>query len=164
MAEREAQRDAPEKAPEKKKSSMIMWIVVFVVVALVATGGFLGLKFYEKFASEKKKDEPKASAPLIGPVWSMGAVIVNLMDNEGTRYLKTSIKVELSSPESSAELEGLKPKIMDSVLDLLSSKSYKDIAGFEGKQRLRDEIMVRLNNYMSQGVVKRVYFTEFVIQ
>ncbi|MBE9594726.1 MAG: flagellar basal body-associated FliL family protein, partial [Proteobacteria bacterium] len=40
----------------------------------------------------------------------------------------------------------------------------KEIVGFEGKQRLRDEIAIRVNNYLSKGQITKVYFTEFIIQ
>jgi flagellar FliL protein len=33
-----------------------------------------------------------------------------------------------------------------------------------GKQRLREEIMVRLNSFLTGGKIVKVYFTEFVIQ
>ena len=33
-----------------------------------------------------------------------------------------------------------------------------------GKQRLRDEITMRLNSFLSGGKIVKVYFTEFVIQ
>jgi flagellar FliL protein len=49
-------------------------------------------------------------------------------------------------------------------LDLLSSKSYKDIVDINGKQRLRDEILMRLNTFLTGGKIVKVYFTEFVVQ
>jgi flagellar FliL protein len=33
-----------------------------------------------------------------------------------------------------------------------------------GKQRLRDEVAVRVNSYLTKGKVVKVYFTDFVIQ
>jgi flagellar FliL protein len=33
-----------------------------------------------------------------------------------------------------------------------------------GKQRLREEIAMRLNTFLTTGKVSKVYFTEFVIQ
>jgi len=70
----------------------------------------------------------------------------------------------VSGQDCVTELDLLKPKITDSILGLLSSKSYKDIAGLEGKQRLKDEIAMRLNSHLTKGQARRVYFTEFLIQ
>jgi flagellar FliL protein len=94
----------------------------------------------------------------------MDSIIVNLMDNNGERYLKITIQLETSNEDCIPELDSLKPEIMDGLLDLLSSKEYIQIVGFEGKQRLRDEIAIRVNNYLEKGQITRVYFTEFIIQ
>ncbi len=58
----------------------------------------------------------------------------------------------------------IKPKVRDSILDLLSSKSYKEMMDPIGKQRLRDEVALRVNAYLTKGKIFKVYFTEFVIQ
>jgi len=62
------------------------------------------------------------------------------------------------------ELNLLKPKLRDSILDLLSAKTYKEMMDPIGKQRLRDEIALRANAYLTKGKIIKVYFTEFVIQ
>lgn len=138
-------------------------ILIFILFTIAAGGGVFGWKMLGHYfeSISHGNEEP---AVQIGALWSLGSIIVNLLDNEGERYLKVNIQIELSNPECAAELDILKPKIMDGILDLLSSKSYKEIVGFEGKQHLRDEISLRLNNYLSKGRIAHVYFTEFVVQ
>jgi flagellar FliL protein len=46
----------------------------------------------------------------------------------------------------------------------LSAKNYKEMMDPIGKQRLRDEIVMRANQYATKGKVTKVYFTEFIIQ
>jgi flagellar FliL protein len=46
----------------------------------------------------------------------------------------------------------------------LSSKSYSDIGTVEGKYKMRDEIVARVNQYLTNSKVSTAYFTEFVIQ
>ena len=94
----------------------------------------------------------------------MEPFIVNLADNNGERYLKVTIELEVTDKKIIEELNILKPKLRDNVLDLLTAKSYKDLVDMVGKQRLRDEIQMRLNSYLSGGKITKVYFTEFVIQ
>ena len=152
--------DEEKEEPKKDKSPILKWIVVLFVVVIFGVAGFAGWKYYKSNLSASKKAEEEQ----IVQIWSMGSPIVNLMDNNGERYLKTTIQIEVSSQDCISELDLLKPKVMDSILGLLSSKRYKEIAGFEGKQRLKDEIAVRLNSYLTKGQVRRVYFTEFLIQ
>ncbi|MDD5722895.1 MAG: flagellar basal body-associated FliL family protein [Syntrophales bacterium] len=154
-----------KEAPPKGKGPTIKWIVILVVVVVLGVTGFVGWNYYaNRTPHGKEAVKEQVQVQPIGSVWSMGAMVVNLMDNNGDRYLKTVVNVELTSPDCIGELELLKPKIVDTILDLLSSKRYQDIMGFAGKQRLRDEIAIRMNNYLSKGQVQMVYFTEFIVQ
>ncbi len=154
-----------EESPKKKKGkkSFLKIMTTFFLLVVLGLVGFGGWTYYKTHLAIPSKPVEEAR-PLIGSVWPMGGIIVNLMDNNGERYLKVVVDVEVPSMECINELNVLKPKIMDSMIDLFSSKKYTEIAGFDGKQRLRDEIAVRINNYLSKGRISRVYFTEFVIQ
>lgn len=149
---------------EKKKSPiMLIMLVVLVLLILVAVGVGAALYFMKKPAeAEKKKAAPVTAA--IGPTWAMESMIVNLADQGGERYVKVSMQFELNSPEVTKELDLVKPKIKDMAIDLLSSKTYADLADNAGKQRLREELMFKANSIITQGKVTKVYFTEFVIQ
>ena len=63
-----------------------------------------------------------------------------------------------------AELDDKLQKITDSILVLLSSKTFDDVYSVEGKFRLKDEITMRVNRFLLLGHVRDAYFTEFVIQ
>jgi flagellar FliL protein len=136
---------------------------VFFGVVILGAAGFAGWTYYKTHISGSEKAGSEQTVQKPG-MWSMGSLIVNLMDANGERYLKAVIQIEVSSQDCVSELDLLKPKVTDSILGLLSSKSYKEIAGFEGKQRLKDEIAMRLNNHLTEGQARRVYFTEFLIQ
>jgi flagellar FliL protein len=94
----------------------------------------------------------------------MQPFIVNLVDPSGKRYLKATLSLELDRAEVKSEIETKTVKIRDAVLVLLSSKSFGDISTPEGKRRLREEIVTRINTFLTTGRVTGVYFTEFVVQ
>ena len=50
------------------------------------------------------------------------------------------------------------------VISLLGSKSFEDVRTIEGKNFLREEILLRVNALLVTGKAKRVFFTEFVVQ
>ena len=156
--------DVQEEVPVKKKSPVKL--IIIILVALLAVGGGIvgGLYFFSHKGGAEKKDVEKKAAPLVGPLWSLEPFIVNLADNPGDRILKVAIQLELSDPTVTAAMDVLKPKIKDNLLDLLSEKTYADLVEPSGKQRLRDEIVVRLNSFLTKGKVLKVYFTEFIIQ
>lgn len=97
-------------------------------------------------------------------ILEMKPFVVNLQDHSGTRYLKLTIGVELDSNQSKKRLKRLKPKVRNSLIILLSSKSFTEIGSIQGKYKLRDEIVDRINYILQGDKVKTVYFTEFVVQ
>jgi flagellar FliL protein len=152
-----------QEQPVKKKGSMMKWIIIIVAVVVIVGGGAGGAYYYFTKMTASKK-ETAVQKPPIGALWAMEPFIVNLIDNEGQRYLKAVIQLEVSDSLTVAELDQLKPKIRDNVLDLLSAKSYKDLMEQGGKQRLREEIQMRINTFLTKGKIEKVYFLDFVIQ
>ncbi len=151
-------------AEDRKKSPvMLIILIALLLLVLVAVGVGAALYFMKKPPAEEKKGVAPVTAA-IGPLWTMEGMIVNLADQGGERYLKVSMQFELNSPEAAKELDLVKPKIKDMVIDLLSSKTYADLADNAGKQRLREELMFKANGILTQGKISKVYFTEFVIQ
>jgi flagellar FliL protein len=162
------ERDDEEKqetveTPAKKGGVLLKWMIIgLVLLGIVAGAVGGGLYYFRGAATEKKKPEPPP--PIIGMLWPMEPFIVNLRDNNGERYLKVVLQLEVSQPAVVSELELLKPKLRDSTLDLLGAKSYQELQDLSGKQKLRDDIMIRLNSFLTSGKIVRIYFTEFVIQ
>ena len=154
-------------APKKKGSKSTLIIILIVVLLLLAGGGAAAyfLFFKDKAATGEKKPAGQEK-PQVSAFWPMDPFIVNLIDNEGERYLKVVLQLELSDQKMAPEMKLLTPKLRDTILDLLSAKTYKEMMDPLGKQRLRDEIAMRMNMNMdaSKGKVIKVYFTEFVIQ
>jgi len=157
----------------EKGSLSIKFLIVIgiVVIVLIGAGIFAYLKFMlpMKSAAAQPQNVPppdpqKAAAAISGPVLDLNSFIVNLMGDSGRRYLKVTIKLELSSDAVKEEITKKMPEIQDNLLVLLSSKSYDDIADIAGKIRLRTEIISRINNILTTGEIRKVFFTEFVIQ
>lgn len=155
-----------KKEPEKKGSPLKLIIIIVVVVVLLAGGG-LGAYFFlsrPKAQSEEPAVQKESSKFVV--FWPMDPFIVNLADTESERYLKVVMQLELSDQLLVDEMKKVNPKLRDAILELLSSKAYKDVMDPAGKQRLRDEIVMRMNMTVDspKGKVLKVYFTEFVVQ
>ncbi|MND04882.1 flagellar basal body-associated protein FliL [compost metagenome] len=50
------------------------------------------------------------------------------------------------------------------MIGLLTSRSFDDVTGFEGKALLKQDISERISALLTKGKVKAVLFTEFVVQ
>lgn len=173
MAQEEevATTEEAEAAPKKSK----MGLIIILIVLLLALGGG-GFFAYQKFLKpqpeevtdskeEKTKDGKIAEpGPELGIMYSLEPFIVNLTGTEGKRFLKVTLTLELSAPEIHQEVEENLEKITDSIIILLSSKTFEDVYSLQGKFKLKDEITTRVNRFLVLGHVVDAYFTEFVIQ
>jgi len=157
----ETEEQAEQAEPAKKPMGKLIIIIAAAVVLLLAVGG--GAWFFLS-GSSSGKHETKEQKPVVISVWPMEAFIVNVAETNGERYLKVVIQLEVNDPTVIEELNQLKPRLRDSILDLLTSRPYKDLIDPSGKQRLREDIAGRVNNALTKGKVTKVYFTEYVMQ
>jgi flagellar FliL protein len=100
----------------------------------------------------------------LGPLFSLDTFIVNLADTGRSRYLRVTMDLELTFPTDAGKLQKKLPQVRDSILMILPSKQFADIASMEGKMALRDEIIAKINGLFTRNVVTNIFFTEFVVQ
>jgi flagellar protein FliL len=173
MAEEAEEEGEEEEGGEEKKGLPIKLILIVVGVLALAGGGYFAYTnfFQEESVEELKKGEEATDGenaeelpPGLGVMFTMDPFVVNLAGSEGKRFLKVTTTLELSSPEVNPEFEENLQKITDSILVLLSSKSFEDVYSVQGKFKLKDEITTRVNRFLVVGHVKDAYFTEFIVQ
>ena len=115
----------------------------------------------EKESAEQTKQEKKVKKDIM---FHLEPLIINLARSQGSRFLKITISLEISAPEVRHDLEKNIRKLTDSIILLLSTKSFEDVYSVQGKFTLKGEITTRANQYLTGGQVKGTYFTEFLIQ
>ena len=173
MAEEAEEEGDEEGGEEEKKGLPIKLILIVVGVLALAGGGYFAYTnfFQEEPVEELKKGEEGLDGetveelpPGLGVMFTMDPFVVNLAGSNGKRFLKVTATLELSSPEVNPEFEENLQKITDSILVLLSSKSFEDVYSVQGKFKLKDEITTRVNRFLVVGHVKDAYFTEFIVQ
>lgn len=166
---KETEGAAPQRGKGGKRG-LIKWGIIGVAVLMVIGGGAFGYKVFSKkggdggghpekgaIAGEGEKGAPGHMIPL-------ESFVVNLLDASEIKYLKVTINLEVDSEKGSAEVQERMPQIRDALLMLLTSKTSDDVKDIGGKLKLQDEMVSRVNNYLREGKVKAVYFTEFVMQ
>ena len=175
-AEKKEETAGDDGAPKKK---LPLWVIILIASQVVVLGGAI-VAF--KMMTSSKHEEKEETAPteaehkvdpskvtdsktLVGPQYDMAPFIINLIDDgRGPRYLRVEIKLELENEALKSELETRLAQVRDEMLTLMSSKRQTDIETSDGKRILKDEIFTRVNKLLVTGRIKRVYFTEFVIQ
>ena len=159
---------------EGKKGGMLKWIIIAVVVIALGVGGYFGYTMFlaapddeaasEEMAQDGDGEDQVPLESLEGTLTPLPVFLVNLADPLGRRYLKLGLEVEVRDPDAQAALTKYEAKIKDTLLLLLSSKSYDSLSTMQAKMELKQEVADRLNQILGKGSVLRVYITEMVIQ
>ncbi len=192
MAEEEARNadESPEaeEAEDASGGGRLGWLIpVAASAVLVLAGAGVGfLMLYgdlpeepiesAEASQEAKADHPFAlaqsevaagtagAAKMLGAIFSLDAFIVNVGDGDRDRYLKLKADLELTNDIVADEIEQRLPQIRDLIISLLGSKSFDDVRSIEGKDRLREEMLRRINALLVTGKARSIFFTEFVVQ
>jgi len=167
MAEENKEQEEQQQGGGKKK--LILLLVVFLL--LLGGGGGAAYKFLV-LDKQQNKEENKAqkiqeeirNVENIGIMFEVGTFVVNLADKDADRYLKVTVILEIENEQVKQEVEKRLPQIKDSITTLLFTKTSRELKTAEGVERLKEEILRRVNAILPLGGVKNVYFTDFVIQ
>jgi flagellar FliL protein len=158
----------PAKKTEGAAGSKTKMMMIIAVSVLLLIGVGIGAYFF--FSSDKSLTPEQEQALLerqakeIGPMVHIDSFIVNILDQGEVRYLKAAITLEADTAEAAAELNQRMPQIKDAILLLVGNKTFAELSDLQGRLQLRAELLNRVNSLLLSGKVKRIYFTDFVVQ
>ncbi len=158
---------ADEKNEAKKsKKGLIMVLLALVLGAGLGVGGYFAWQMFNPAPSltDESGQSPFSGDAATGNMVELESFIVNILDEKGSRYLKASIILDVDNEEVAQEITDRMPQIKDAVLLLVGNKAYNDLADMQGKLQLRVELISRLNEILKTGRVRKIYFTDFVVQ
>ncbi len=148
-----------------KKKLIIIIAVVAVLLIGVAIGAYLFLSNKEPdLTPEQEQALLERQAKEVGPMVNIESFIVNILDDAETRYLKAAITLEVESPGVATEVNQRMPQIKDAVLLHVGNKTFSELSDLQGRLQLRAELLNKINSLLLSGKVKRIYFTDFVVQ
>ena len=165
--ESELDDDAGKKKLSGKK------IVLFIVLPLLLLGGgaagvqFSGLLGGGEEETEKKAEEakPAAPAPVQTVFYELPEMVVNLNSrSRRPNFLKIKVSLELTSDQDAAQLDKLRPRIIDNFQVYLRELRIDDLRGSAGVYRLREELLARVNAAVHPTKVTNVLFKEVLVQ
>lgn len=160
----------PEKKPEAGGGSKKKLIIIIAAVVVLLIGAGVGAFFFLSSSDDKPLTPEQEQALLerqakeVGPMVDLESFIVNILDQGEVRYLKAAITLEADTPEAAAEINQRMPQIKDAVLLLIGNKTFAELSDLQGRLQLRAELLNRVNSLLLVGKVKRIYFTDFVVQ
>ena len=141
-------------------------VILLVALISIGAGGWLLYTRYLPLAGhESTAAATEAPRSQEGPtIVALEPFLVNLADPASKRYLRIAFDIEVSSPLGAEEMKKKGSQIRDSILLVVTSKSFDDIRPAAGKGQLREEILAEINKVLEHGKARKVYFKEFVVQ
>jgi flagellar FliL protein len=141
-----------------------------LLVVNLAVTGFVAFKVLTTHPAEAA---PAAGHPAVaaetaevsGPIVALDPFVVNLDEPGTSRYLKMTLQVELApAPKAEEVLAKNKELIRDAILSYLSGLHLKDTLGAEAKDKIRKDLMARLNKLLGGEKLRRMFFQDFMVQ
>ena len=157
--------------PEEKRQRRMLGTLVglnVVTILMLVTGMTLGgLALMTKVNVAKPKPDPRA---LPGPIFPVSDQIYNL--GEPNRYLKGTFQIELNTegmkeaeiPPFLEEVRKRMPMIQDLIITDLSGKTLREVVTPQGKEQLKEELKLKINQTLMLGEVKEVMLTSFAVK
>lgn len=158
---------------EKKKFSGKKMILIIVPVLLLLVGGgaaymFMGGEEEHEVVLDEEgnpivavQEDAEALELLF---YDIEPMLVNLTSAGGkSAYLKLSVTLEVDKQSSVQELEVNLPRIVDNFQVYLRELRLEDINGSAGMFRLKEELLIRVNETIYPTRVNDVLFKEMLI-
>ncbi len=154
---------------------MIKKIIISVLIA--ANFAVLGVGSYWVYLStigydfpkitEKSLREPANLKEKFGEtpmIYTMDKFTVNL-SGLPKRTIRLQVNLDMLSPVAFQEIMDFeyRAKARDKIVRILNEKTVDDLETIQGKLFLKDRIVAEVNQILKKGLVKDVYFTDFIM-
>jgi flagellar protein FliL len=168
----ESQKAPAEGAGPSKAAKLMLPLFILLNFSVLGFGAFLTFKatlgwtppsVREPAAIQDLKLVRETEGVRDSVLYTMPTFTVNL-EGQPRRIIRVTLTLEMLDKDGFEEIVRNSPAARDSIVRILNTKTYDDVETIQGKLFLKDQIAVTLNRSLSEGVVKDVYFGEFLVQ
>ena len=164
---------AEENTEQKPKKSGKMLGMVFAIINIAFMAGALFVVYSSTLGDKvnavhneelEKQMEEFYKTYEQGPVmYKMETFNANLYGLP-QRMIRMDVTLEMLDAQGFEEVILKKAKTRDSMIRVMNSMRFDQIESVQGKLKLKNQIIASLNSVLENGVVKNVYFSDFVVQ
>lgn len=153
--------------------SMQKLVIVIVLVQLVMFGGlaaFLTMTGItggggQQHMSGEEADGGDKSEPIYIPFEKF---TVNFGGRQASHFMQVEIQAMTHDPKIQEEILKHMPVIRNRIILILSSQTLDSVTSLEGKDNLREQILIAVQEILQQRIkktgIEEIYFTSFVMQ
>ena len=80
------------------------------------------------------------------------------------RFLRLRVALEVGGEKAAGNVRALTPRVLDSFQMYLRALTVEDVQGSAGMQRLKEEMIARVNLAIEPSRVRDVLFKEILVQ
>lgn len=157
------------------KRSLIYIVAGLVVLVVIGAGAAFYFMSDDETGDEVEQESLAESAEsAIAAVKGQGMPVyyqvpeflvdLNTSDRGKSSFLKMKVSIELESQEDVKLLEAYMPRVRDNFITYLRELRASDLSGSAGMYRLREELMLRINQAIAPAKVNNILFNEIVVQ
>jgi flagellar FliL protein len=144
-------------------------ILIMALAGFVLLGGGVGAALYLGWIPIPgfpftKKTSVISTPPRIGPMLKINPLIINLKEENGQHYIKTTMVLEIGQKEWVEEVQSRIPLLTDLAILTLSDKRLEDLKNSAAKKNLKEELLAKVNQAFGSPKIKQIYFDEFLYQ
>lgn len=153
---------AEAEAPKKKSKLPLILGVVFALMG--GAGGFMAVQMglIGGGGAEETHAEEEVIAPLLPSAFvAFDPLVINLYGGD-QRFLRFAAQLEVP-PEHLAEVEGIKPRIVDVMNSYLRAVAPADFEDPGALVRIRAHLLRRIQVVAGEGRVRDLLVMEFVL-
>lgn len=145
-------------------------VILLGAILVILLGGTVGIATYLGYLSIGVRSDanPPESASTqkteIGETLKFSPLIINLNEENGRHYLKTTIVLELDDKKWLEPIQTRMSLFTDTIILTVSEKKLEDLRRGDFKEHLKEELLEKFNGHLGQKVIRQIYFDEFLFQ
>lgn len=152
-----------QEGTKKRGKRAMIFIIAGIALLLLIGGG--GAAYYFLVASHQEEAEVVPEAPKVTVFYDLPDILVNLNSTgRQASYLKLKVALEHNDPLATPKLNELLPRVIDNFQIYLRELRPDDLVGSAGLYRLKEELLIRVNQAVAPIKVNDVLFKEMLIQ
>ena len=173
------ERQVTDVTPEKSSGWVKRFSFVIYILAgmLIISGGIMGAMLLgwihisspQLEASGSKGGAgiaatPPQKPPEMGPTLKLNSLVINLNEASGFHFVKAAVVLELGKANDLEKIKERTAPLTDTVILTLGDQRLTDLMNPEYRERLKKELLSRLNQRLQSRQIKKLYFDEFIYQ
>jgi len=162
MAE-EVKEEAKEKKGGKKK--LFLFILLGLLVIGIAGGAvffLIGKKGEEGAEKGKATHQAKKKGETV--YYDLEPIVVNLLDPTGKRFIQVRLSLEIPDKKAEEEIKKREAVIKDTIISTLSGKTVEEVIVPEAKDKLKAELLSKINSALGEELVTNIYITQYIVE